>query len=46
MAKRIIPDNEARKRVLEGAEELYKAVKVTMGPKGRRSEERRVGKEC
>lgn len=35
MAKRIIPDNEARKRVLEGAEELYNAVKVTMGPKGR-----------
>ena len=35
MAKRIIADNEARKRVLEGAEELYNAVKVTMGPKGR-----------
>jgi chaperonin GroEL len=35
MAKRIIHDGEARKRVLEGAEELYKAVRVTMGPKGR-----------
>src|SRR5436309_55331 len=35
MAKRIISDNEARKRVLEGAEELYNAVRVTMGPKGR-----------
>lgn len=35
MAKRIIADSEARKRVLEGAEELYSAVKVTMGPKGR-----------
>jgi len=35
MAKRIIPDGEARKRVLEGAEELYNAVRVTMGPKGR-----------
>src|SRR4051812_48315178 len=35
MAKRIIPDSEARKRVLEGAEMLHDAVKVTMGPKGR-----------
>lgn len=35
MAKRIISDSEARKRVLEGAEELYNAVRVTMGPKGR-----------
>lgn len=35
MAKKIIPDGEARKRVLEGAEELYNAVRVTMGPKGR-----------
>ncbi len=35
MAKRIIADSEARKRVLEGAEELYNAVRVTMGPKGR-----------
>lgn len=35
MAKRIIPEGEARKRVLEGAEELYNAVRVTMGPKGR-----------
>lgn len=35
MAKRIIHGSEARKRILEGAEELYKAVRVTMGPKGR-----------
>jgi len=35
MAKKIIPDGEARRRVLEGAEELYNAVRVTMGPKGR-----------
>jgi chaperonin GroEL len=35
MAKKIISDGEARKRVLEGAEELYNAVRVTMGPKGR-----------
>lgn len=35
MAKRIIAEGEARKRVLEGAEELYNAVRVTMGPKGR-----------
>ncbi|HUC86851.1 MAG TPA: chaperonin GroEL, partial [Candidatus Saccharimonadales bacterium] len=35
MAKRIISNGEARKRVLEGAEELYNAVRVTMGPKGR-----------
>ena len=35
MAKRIIADSDARKRVLEGAEELYNAVRVTMGPKGR-----------
>lgn len=35
MAKRIIAETEARKRVLEGAEELYNAVRVTMGPKGR-----------
>ncbi|HSX41071.1 MAG TPA: chaperonin GroEL [Candidatus Saccharimonadales bacterium] len=35
MAKRIVSESEARKRVLEGARELYEAVKVTMGPKGR-----------
>lgn len=28
-------DDDARKRVLEGAKALYDAVKVTMGPKGR-----------
>jgi chaperonin GroEL len=35
MAKKIISGGEARKRVLSGAEELYNAVRVTMGPKGR-----------
>lgn len=35
MAKKIFYDDEARKRVLEGAQALYDAVKVTMGPKGR-----------
>ena len=35
MAKQMYYDDEARKRVLEGAEALYDAVKVTMGPKGR-----------
>ena len=35
MAKKIFYDEEARKRVLAGAEILYNAVKTTMGPKGR-----------
>jgi chaperonin GroEL len=35
MAKKIFYDDDARARVLAGAEELYNAVKVTMGPKGR-----------
>jgi chaperonin GroEL len=35
MAKRVLYDEIARKRVLEGAEILYNAVKTTMGPKGR-----------
>jgi len=35
MAKKIFYDNDARSRVLAGAKELYEAVKVTMGPKGR-----------
>ena len=35
MAKKIYYDDEARSRVLAGAKELYDAVKVTMGPKGR-----------
>lgn len=33
--KKIFYNDDARKRVLEGAEALYNAVKVTMGPKGR-----------
>lgn len=35
MAKKVFYDDDARARVLGGAEALYQAVKVTMGPKGR-----------
>jgi chaperonin GroEL len=35
MAKKVFYDDEARKRVLGGAQILYNAVKTTMGPKGR-----------
>jgi len=35
MAKQLIFSDEARRAVLEGVEQLAKAVKVTMGPKGR-----------
>ena len=35
MAKKVFYDDEARRRVLGGAQALYDAVKVTMGPKGR-----------
>lgn len=35
MAKKIFYDEDARARVLGGAEALYDAVKVTYGPKGR-----------
>lgn len=35
MAKKVFYDDDARKRVLAGAEVLYNAVKTTMGPKGR-----------
>ncbi len=35
MAKKVFYDDEARKRLLAGAEILYNAVKTTMGPKGR-----------
>jgi chaperonin GroEL len=35
MAKKVFYDDDARKRVLEGAKILYDAVKTTMGPKGR-----------
>jgi chaperonin GroEL len=35
MAKKTYYDDEARARVLAGAKELYDAVKVTLGPKGR-----------
>ncbi len=35
MAKKVFYDDEARRRVLAGAEILYNAVKTTMGPKGR-----------
>lgn len=35
MAKKVFYDDDARARVLGGAEILYNAVKTTMGPKGR-----------
>lgn len=35
MSKKVFYDDEARKRVLNGAKKLHDAVKVTMGPKGR-----------
>ena len=35
MAKKVFYDDDARVRVLGGAEALYNAVKVTYGPKGR-----------
>src|SRR5215213_9279227 len=35
MAKKIFYDDDARRRVLGGAQILYDAVKSTMGPKGR-----------
>ncbi|HEX8390327.1 MAG TPA: chaperonin GroEL [Candidatus Saccharimonadales bacterium] len=35
MAKKVFYDDDARRRVLGGAQALYDAVKVTMGPKGR-----------
>lgn len=34
-SKKIFYNDDARKRVLEGARKLYDAVKVTLGPKGR-----------
>jgi len=35
MANKVFHDEEARRRLLAGAEILYNAVKTTMGPKGR-----------
>lgn len=35
MAKKVFYDDDARRRVLAGAEILYNAVKTTMGPNGR-----------
>src|ERR1700729_1443300 len=35
MAKKVFYDDDARRRVLGGAEILYNPVKTTMGPKGR-----------
>jgi chaperonin GroEL len=35
MAKKVFYDEDARKRLLAGAEILFNAVKTTMGPKGR-----------
>ena len=35
MGKKVFYDDDARRRVLGGAQALYEAVKTTMGPKGR-----------
>src|ERR1700691_4487215 len=35
MTKKVFYDDDARRRVLGGAEVLYNAVKTTLGPKGR-----------
>ncbi|HEY5550237.1 MAG TPA: chaperonin GroEL [Candidatus Saccharimonadales bacterium] len=35
MAKKVFYDEDARRRILSGAEILYNAVRTTMGPKGR-----------
>jgi chaperonin GroEL len=35
MAKQLIFDDEARRKILRGVEQLARAVKVTLGPKGR-----------
>jgi len=35
MAKQLLFQDEARRKILSGAEQLSKAVKVTLGPKGR-----------
>ena len=35
MAKQLLFDDEARRKVLRGVEQLARAVKVTLGPKGR-----------
>src|SRR5215213_6589154 len=35
MAKKVFYDDDARRRILGGAQLLYDAVKTTMGPKGR-----------
>jgi chaperonin GroEL len=35
MAKKVFYDDDARRRVLAGAQALYDAVRTTMGPKGR-----------
>lgn len=35
MAKQLLFDDEARRKVLKGVEQLARAVKVTLGPKGR-----------
>ena len=35
MAKQLLFDDEARRKILKGVEQLSRAVKVTLGPKGR-----------
>ncbi|MBI4309869.1 MAG: hypothetical protein HY591_06020, partial [Candidatus Omnitrophica bacterium] len=34
-AKQLLFDDEARRKVLKGVEQLSRAVKVTLGPRGR-----------
>ena len=36
MAKQLLFSDEARRAILSGVEQLAKAVKVTLGPKGRK----------
>lgn len=40
MAKQLIFDDEARRAVLKGVEQLARAVKVTMGPTSRKKNRR------
>ena len=35
MAKQLVFNEDARKKMLSGVEQISKAVKVTLGPKGR-----------
>ena len=35
MAKQLLFDEEARRKIIEGVDKLSSAVKITLGPKGR-----------